>query len=427
MRIEGFAASADIVGRRVKVGWDVVLEDGETPADVPALTLRRKERDFDFPADDSPFVVYASATFPPPAATVTEIDLGGQLLPDGGRRQGLAESAARIEAGREVEVLRRTRTTTLGADGRVAVRHEEILDPGPDGLGLRPRTTYYYELDVADGAETPGWPARRPEAIATATGAFGSGRALFEQLPAVYRRHDVVTARSARNAGAVPEAMPDTGQLRRFLDVFGAGLDHLRGRAEGLLDLRDVDQVDARMLPHLAAWLGWNLSRDVAIPLQRHEVRYAAHLFRITGTLPGCTVWGKRLTGWDVQVREMWRNVFVTNDLGNPDDPSDHGSRTVDASDAAALAALGTVDDTVDYTYDTSPDGLHAFPVIAFFATPDPDQGVQDVLARRGRLLSGTSFFLPFNLRAALVLAVPTSDSVATSALALTATTDQGV
>lgn len=361
MRIENFTAAADVVGLRVTVGWDVVLEGAETPADVPAITVRRKERDFAFPADDAAFVVYASTAFPPDGGTVTEIDLGGRLLPDGGRALTTAESVARGVAGRDVEVLRRTRTTETGPDGRVSGRHETVLDPGPDGAGLTARTTYYYELVIGADASTAG----RPRAIATPTAAFGSGRLLYEQLPAVYRRHDVVSARGSRAAGAVPEAAPDNGQLRRFLDVFGAGVDHLRGRADGLRDLRDVDNVDARLLPHLAAWLGWNLSRDLPIPQQRHEVRYAAHLYRITGTLPGCTVWGKRLTGWDVEVREMWRNVFVTNDLGNPDDPADHGSRTLDTSDAAALAARGTVDDAIDYTYDASPDGRHAFPVVA--------------------------------------------------------------
>ncbi len=181
------------------------------------------------------------------------------------------------------------------------------------------------------------------------------------------------------------------------------------------------------MLPHLAAWLGWNLSVDQPIPLQRHEVRYAAQLYRITGTVPGCVLWAKRLTGWDVQVREMWRTVFVTNDLGNPGDPDDRGSRTLDCSDAALLARLGTADDVGDYTYDAGPDGLHAFTVVAFYATPDPAQTVDDVLARRGRLLNGTTFFLPFNLRAAVVLALASHDGGETSALGLTATIDQGV
>jgi hypothetical protein len=119
--------------------------------------------------------------------------------------------------------------------------------------------------------------------------------------------------------------------------------------------------------------------------------------------------------------------VFVSNDLGNPDDPNDRGSRTVDTTNAALLASIGTPDDGCDYSYDTSPDGLHAFTVVAFYAIPDPAQTVDDVLARRGRLLNGRNLFLPFNLRPAVVLAVPADDSGQTSVLGLTATTDQGV
>jgi hypothetical protein len=426
MRIESFLASADIVGRRVKVSWDVVLDPGEQVGAVPQLTLRAKQRDFEFPPAGD-FVVYDSASFPPAGTTVTDIDLGGALLAGGGRAVTSAESVARAGAGGPVEVLRRTRTTTLRPDGTPASRHEEVLDVGPDGSGRQPRTPYYYELIVAPGADTPGWATRRPRAIATPTAAYGSGRALYEQLPAIYRRHDVVTAPPGLDTGSIPEAVAVNGQLRRLMDAFGAGLDHLRGRAEGLLDLRDVDTIDARLLPHLAAWLGWNLSHDVPIPLQRHEIRYAAYLYRITGTLPGCAVWAKRLTGWDTQVREMWRSVLVTNDLGNPDEPTDKGSRTLDTSNPAALGAIGTMDDPFDYTYDTSPDGLHSFTVIAFYATPEASEVLGDVVARRGRLLGGADSFLPFNLRAAVVLGVPVDEGAQTSALDLTATMSEGV
>src|SRR4051812_22712107 len=135
MRLEGFGAVADVVGRRVRVGWDVVLDDGESPAAVPALRLRRKERDFEVPVPADPFLVYDAPGFPPAGTTVTEVDLGGELLPDGGRVTAVAESAAADVDGRSVEVLRRTRTTTVAPDGQVVRRHEEVLDVG-GGAGL---------------------------------------------------------------------------------------------------------------------------------------------------------------------------------------------------------------------------------------------------------------------------------------------------
>ena len=176
----------------------------------------------------------------------------------------------------------------------------------------------------------------------------------------------------------MPEASPENGQLRRFVDLFGAGFDHLRSRADGLRDLHEVDTVDYRMLPHLAAWLGWDLSHDKPIPLQRHEIKYAAALYRITGTLPGSMIWVKRLTGWDARVKEFWRNVFFTNDLGNPDDPDDRGSRTLDTSDAGLLAGMGTFDDAVDYVSDSGHGPGR--PLLA-----DDGRRVRDAGARRRR------------------------------------------
>ena len=66
MNVSGFTASADIVGRRVRVGWDFVPEVSETLADIPPVTLRRKLGDYAFPtAVPDPYLVYDSITFPP--------------------------------------------------------------------------------------------------------------------------------------------------------------------------------------------------------------------------------------------------------------------------------------------------------------------------------------------------------------------------
>ncbi|MGH9277029.1 MAG: phage tail protein [Acidimicrobiales bacterium] len=426
MRIEGFTAVADVVGRRVKASWEVVAEGDESLAAAPQLVLRRKERDFELPprASGDPFLVYDSAAFPPPGTTVTELDLGGAVV-DGGHTVTVAESASAVIAGTPTEVLRRTRTTTFGPDERARRRREEILDVAGRPEGLAPGTTLYYQLTTPPPGPTPE-PSR---ATATPTEVHGTGRSLYESLPSVYRRHDVVAGPLQRPMGAVPEANPVNGQLRRFLDLFGSGLDHLRSRADGLRSLHDVDNVDARLLPHLAHLVGWDLSVDQPIPLQRHEVKYAAPLYRITGTVPGCQLWAKRLTGWDVDVKEFWQNVFVTNDVGNPDDLADRGSRTVDTGDAAALARMGGADDTTDYVYDTGtgPDDRYAFNVIGFFVTPREGETVDEVLRLRSRLMTNTNLFLPFNLRAVVVVQAEAARGEARTHLGLTATTDPGV
>jgi phage tail-like protein len=425
MNVEGFTAVADIVGRRVKVSWDVVLEQGETLGAGPALTVRRKERDFEFPSPrggDDPFLVYDSKAFPPAETTVTEVDLG-EAVEGGARAVGTAQSVAREIGDVPVEVLRRTRTVVFDANRNPVRYREEILDLHDRAEGLEPGATYYYEL------EGPTLPTDDPDAfraVATPTEVHRFGRLLYDQLPAILRRHDV-TKGPARDTGAIPEATPENGQLRRFLDLFGAGADHLRSRADGLRGLHDVDGIDYRILPHLASWLGWDLSVGKPIPILRHEIKYAAALYRITGTLPGSMIWVKRLTGWDARVKEFWRNVFFTNDLGNPDDPTDRGSRTIDTSNAGLLASLGTFDDAADYVTDTGagPDDWYSTNTVGIFAPPEPTDTTEDVVEKRGRVLRSTGLFLPFNLRAVVALETETTTETADVNLGLTRTTDE--
>jgi phage tail-like protein len=424
VRVGGFTAESDIVGRRVKVSWEVRLNEGEGMGAAPALVLRRKERDFEFPApgvDDDPFLVYASGAFPPAVGTVTEIDLG-PAVEQGVRTMTTVDSVAVPIDGVPVEVLRRTRTVSFDSARNPTGYRDEILDVAARAEGLQPGTTYYYELL---GPPVPEDDPDAFRAVATPTEVHRSGRMLYDQLPAIVRRHDV-TKGPALDTGAVPEASPENGQLRRFVDLFGAGFDHLRSRADGLRELHAVDTVDYRMLPHMAAWLGWDLSHDKPIPLQRHEIKYAAALYRITGTLPGSMIWVKRLTGWDARVKEFWRNVFFTNDLGNPDDPDDRGSRTLDTSDEALLAGMGTYDDRVDYISDsgTGQDARYSLTTVGVFATPEPGDDAATVVQKRARVVQNAGVFLPFNLRAVVVIETDTVAAVDDETLGLTRAED---
>ena len=49
MIIDRFIAESDLVARRVRVAWTLTPGPGETLADAPRQTLRRKTRDFEFP------------------------------------------------------------------------------------------------------------------------------------------------------------------------------------------------------------------------------------------------------------------------------------------------------------------------------------------------------------------------------------------
>jgi phage tail-like protein len=424
MRFTGVGATPDIVGRRIQVTWGWELAPGEPLSAIPAVTVRRKERDWELPpvADPDPFAMYSDAEFPPAGTTVSEVDLGTIL--DGDTRTTLrAESASAVVDGVAREVLRRTLRTTFDGLGNPVARDVTVLDTGGDHLGLAPGPTYCYQLSAAGVADSD--PAARASARAGDT--FGQGRTLYGLLPSVLRRHDTTTRPAVPGTDAIPEAASSSGQLRRFVDLFGAGADFLRSSAGGLLDLHDIDEVDPRFLDLLARWIGWELSVSQPISVQRHEIKYAAALYRITGTIPGCMVWVERLTGWESQIKEFSRNVMFTNDVGNPDDPTDRGSRTVDTADAALLAARKTIDDQLDYTYTTGtgPDDWYAYNTIGVFATPPATDTTADVTRKRGRLLNNTSLWLPFNLRAVVIVQTPTTSDEGDVALGLQTGTDQ--
>jgi phage tail-like protein len=424
MKFSGLSADADIVGRRVRVTWAWQLDAGEALAAIPAVTVRRKERDWELPppADPDPFAMYSDADFPPAGTTVAEVDLGTTL--DGDLRTILvAESASAVVDGVAREVLRRTLRTTFDGLGRPTARQVTVLDTGGDHLGLSPGRTYCYELTAAGVAD--GDPTTRASVRPGDT--YGQGRMLYGLLPSVLRRYDTTPRPATVGTDAIPEAAGSSGQLRRFIDLFGAGADYLRSSADGLLDLHDIDEVDPGFLDLLARWIGWDLSVGQPVSVQRHEIKYASALYRITGTIPGCMVWVQRLTGWESKIKEFARNVLFTNDIGNPDDPTDRGSRTVDTADAALLAARKTIDDALDYTYTTGtgPTDWYAYNTVGVFAAPTATDTAADVIRKRGRLLNNTALWLPFNLRALVIVQTSASSDDGEVALGLQGGTDQ--
>ncbi len=360
MRLEGLQATADIVGRRLRVSWTWTLAALETAGDVPHVQLRRKERDFEFPPSPppDPFVVYDSAMFPPPPIpnVRTVIDLPAwEEVDDGLRVHGTAISVAAVVSGRPVEQLRRTISTIyspLGVPWRIRV---ELVD----ALQLAPRTAYYYQL--FDGMTPAADERPRYRAIATPGDTHGLNRRLYEMLPEVYKRHDVRALPPEHEHPGVPESAPLGGQLRRFIDMFGMGFDAMRSSAEQLLDLHDLHRVDARRLPALSRMIGWDPTEEAPIPLQRNELLAATRLFDVMGTVPAMRALVTYQTGWHAQVTEFAqhiaraneparRNVFVAEERpGAPvrwegaDDASDVMSfPTAGATGAGALPAVLT-------------------------------------------------------------------------------------
>ncbi|MET8133679.1 phage tail protein [Streptomyces sp. NPDC005251] len=306
MRIDTFTASADLIGRRIWVRWAFTPDAGETVLDAPPVTVRRKTRDFAFPDTGAPWLLHDSAAFPPApvpgALAVTD-------LPDSDAAAGARRVRERTVTVTETvaavsrEVLRLVTRTVFGADRAVLRLELDLLDVGGVGGGeLDAGTPYYYELD----SPALGRPMR---AVATPGDVHGAHRTLYELIPEVYRRHDTVTRVPDAATGLLPEAGTNGGQLRRFVDVYGAAVDAIRSSADNLRGLRAVSDVDSRFLPLLSQWVGWDLTADTDVARQRNEIRTAPRLYDSVGTVPGLRSLVDFYTGWSTRVAEFSQHV----------------------------------------------------------------------------------------------------------------------
>jgi hypothetical protein len=200
---------------------------------------------------------------------------------------------------------------------RNAVHHDEggwqldvtLADSVPSTVGgppgLEPAIYFYYSLhvDPAPGAAGPVYPlSAAATASALATERYGGAERLYAAVPAVDRNYDE------------PEPKDQgLGQLRRFLSIFGAAEDHLRGLADGLALRNDPLQADMKDLQALAHGVGWDIDRSNPGELQRDDVLLSTRVFEIVGTLPSLRVLIPRATAWPFTIREFADNVFVTN------------------------------------------------------------------------------------------------------------------
>lgn len=318
MNVLDFRVEPDLVARRLRASWRIIPGAGETLADAPRLVLRRKTRDWEFgaPAAPDPYLVFDSAAFPgPPGAGIAIIDLDDREERDGSERlltEGV--SLARIPPG--LEWRRRLHRTRFAADGTPIERRVELIDNGIEPLSLDPETTYYYELSGVD---------IRLRATATPSAPYGMNRSLYDMLPAVHRLRDVKKRADTFESATIPEASSRqaggtaiAGQLRRFLDPFGAALDSMRSSAEGLWRLRDLDRVDARHLPLIAEWIGWRLGDADAVPLARNELKAAPMLYKALGSVTSYRAIVERYTGWTARVAEFAQHIARANDPPRP-------------------------------------------------------------------------------------------------------------
>lgn len=318
MKISGFEAKGDIVGRRANIRWDFIPEGTETLADAPPVTLCRKLRDFTFPdvSRRQRHVLYDAKMFPPEpvSGTLGVTDLPSwEVTGDGTRTVYEPISVSVPYNGREVEIFRRTIGTVYGPDGVPVKQCVEIVDAGPHPGALLPNTVYYYQL-FGEGLSQSGSDAAAYRGTAMITDGYGLNQTLYASLPDIYRRHDVSLRPDSTGTGTVPEfSAGSAGQLRRFLDPFGLTLDSMRGTAEGLRTLQDIDATDARFLEPLARWIGWDFGAGSDIPVQRNELKNASRLYRVVGSVPGLRALVAQYTGWSTQIAEFAQNLALSN------------------------------------------------------------------------------------------------------------------
>lgn len=312
MRFTGLDCAADLVGQRIRAEWAFALDADESEGDIPDVLLRRKRRDYEFPplALGDPYLVYDSASFPPPPVpgSVSVVDLPGQDWFEGTERLIRRAVSVGAIAGQETrEILREIRVSRYDGLGRLIEQRVELVD----GTGLPELETLYYELD--DGSTPDAQELGRYRGTAVVGKLHGHNRHLWELIPQVYRSRDELRLPDAARIPGVPETRGNGGQLRRFVDVFGLGFDALRNSVEALPTVRDLDQARPDCLELLGRGIGWQPSETVPLPQRRNEVRGANRLYAVNGTAQSIRTLVTQQTGWRSQLAELAGNVSRAN------------------------------------------------------------------------------------------------------------------
>ncbi|MFT7520219.1 MAG: phage tail-like protein [Kiritimatiellia bacterium] len=143
-------------------------------------------------------------------------------------------------------------------------------------------------------------------------------RSYLRFLPGIFQGEGPVSAREvtrtrstalARWGSGVPEEQYteieiDDDPMRRFLFIFQHLQTRLTDRVDQLTELIDPLMCDARFLPWLASWVGFELDGSLPVHQQRELVRRAIRLYRTRGTRRGIEEMVRVLTSAPVRIRE---------------------------------------------------------------------------------------------------------------------------
>jgi phage tail-like protein len=143
-------------------------------------------------------------------------------------------------------------------------------------------------------------------------------RGYLRFLPAIFHGDGPVTTREVtrsrdtalqRWGNASPDehytdVRIDEDPMRRFLFIFQHLMTTITDRIDRLVDLTDPLLCDAKFLPWLASWVGFELDESLPVHQQRELVRRAIRLYRTRGTRPGVEEMVWVLTSAPARVRE---------------------------------------------------------------------------------------------------------------------------
>ena len=146
-------------------------------------------------------------------------------------------------------------------------------------------------------------------------------RGYLRFLPAIFQGEGPVSSRELtstrdtalqRWGGGLPEEVGidmtiDEDPVRRFLFLFQHQMTTVTEKIDRLVDLTDPLLCDAKFLPWLASWVGFELDESLPVHQQRELVRRAIRLYRTRGTKSGVEEMVRVLTTAPARIRERLR------------------------------------------------------------------------------------------------------------------------
>lgn len=252
--------------------------------------------------------------------------------------------------------------TTYGS-GAQTVTIEDTTDIVPD-------TTYYYalyELRV-DGYWLLDPTVSRKSAYAYSS--WGFSDYLFSSLPAGWQRAD-----STSSGG--------TGDLKRFMDIFGGAFDSIKSDIEQLGTLYEIETLHADLIRFLDQKIGWPTWHAIGAIKKRLETEDAVDIFKVIGTRTAITATMEDIYGWTTEIVEGWKYVMFSNGL--------FGCTTPDLADPKYKSNIGLITDYLKYVNDGSDEtSWHCVNGLAVYLTDTPgSEGISsDSLSRYAELLN---------------------------------------